>query len=137
MRLLPPFIALLVLASCAGEESLPPSPDHLQKADTGAKQQQDTREASDGLEVWKQMQERDALLRERHKRILVDMTPEEVEEVMGVEPRIVRESVWGFDLSPASNTSTEVDWVLLVAFSDGRVSRTQVTYTCIYCSEPR
>ena len=80
----------------------------------------------------KQMEERDARLRAQFESITVGMSRAEVRDMMGIEPQIKRDTFWGFKLSRASDTSTEIDWTLLVVFENGKVSKKSTSYTCVY-----
>ncbi|MHC5038779.1 MAG: hypothetical protein ACYTHM_15835 [Planctomycetota bacterium] len=78
------------------------------------------------------MEERDAQLRARFKEVKEGMSPAAVRRIMGVEPKALRPGFWGFELTRASDTATERDLILLVTFEGGKVTKTEVSYTCIY-----
>ena len=78
------------------------------------------------------MEERDLRLRAQFEKITVGMSRATVRDLMEAQPDIVRENLWGFKLSSASDTLTEIHWTLLVVFNEGKVSETDTSYTCLY-----
>lgn len=88
-------------------------------------------ESDRGRAWWKQLEDRDAKLLTQFEQITVGMSPNQVRGLMGMDAQVKRDNLWGFKLSQASDTPNEVDWVLLVAFENGKVSSKQTTYTCL------
>jgi len=86
---------------------------------------------TEGQNFWNELIKQDEYLRSQFKKIHTGMSETQVRDLMGKEPRILRENLWGFELSRASDTAAEIHNILLVAFEDGIVVSTDVTYTCI------
>jgi hypothetical protein len=82
--------------------------------------------------MFEQQRRHDEELRSRFEKIEIGMSRAEVREIMGDKPEVIREDLWGFKLSWASDTGPEINWVLLVAFEDGEVSGKETSYTCIH-----
>ena len=78
------------------------------------------------------MEDRDLQLRAQFEKITIGMSPDMVRGLMKAQPEVIRENLWGFKLSPASDTFEEINWTLLVAFNEGKVSETDTSYTCLY-----
>jgi len=83
-----------------------------------------------------QMKKVDEALVSQFKGIKTGMSPAQVRDIMGVEPEVIRDNLWHFKLSRASDTPEEIDWRLIVRFENGLVADTQITYTCLH-REPR
>jgi len=82
-----------------------------------------------------QMRQADKHLVEQFKKITVGMSPAQVREIMRGEPQTRSGNVWAFKLSPASDTPSEIDWLLLVKFDKDKVTASQTVFTCLYPTE--
>ena len=78
------------------------------------------------------MKGRDSQLRAQFEKITIGMSGATVRDLMAAQPDVIRENLWAFKLSRESDTATEIQWTLLVMFKDGKVSKTDTSYTCVY-----
>lgn len=80
-----------------------------------------------GSKEWEQMAKQDQRLRSQFKKIKNGMTSTEVRSLMGLEPLKVFSHLWRFKLSPASDTATEKNHVLLITFEEDKVSKAETS----------
>ena len=111
MNQLTTCLLIVVLVGCAPEPGPEPEPARVE---------------------WKRMEDRDSQLRAQFEKITIGMSRATVRDLMEAQPDVIRENLWGFKLSRASDTRTEIDWTFLVVFKDGKVSKMDMSYTCVY-----
>ncbi len=85
--------------------------------------------------MWQEVEKQDERFRSQFKKIKAGMPPTEVRDLMGVGPQIKRDDFWGFKLSQASNTLTEINITLQVFLKKAKYPK-QTPHTLVSTGYP-